>query len=316
VLVDRIWPRGLRKEDAHLDEWLRAIAPSTELRRWYGHDPERFMEFRRRYLAELRDPEHREALHGLRELATSRHLTLLTATRDLGHSHAAVLAERLGRASGAPAVAADRAAGSLEDTADQVSQLLNEHGRTYADEAGITLRDKPSPLYQLLVLAVLCSTRIRADIATHAARELFRARLRTARTMAATDWQTVVDGLGRAHYRRYDESTATALLKGAELLLRRWRGDLRLLRKEADGDPGRIRELLQEVPRIGPVGADIFCREAQGLWPELRPFFDNRALATAQALRLPATAAGLAGLVAPGELPRLAAALVRVGLEH
>jgi uncharacterized protein YeaO (DUF488 family) len=100
VLVDRIWPRGLRKEDARLDEWLRDVAPSTELRRWYGHDPGRFAEFRRRYLGELRDPKHREALHSLQELAAGRPVTLLTATRDLEHSHAAVLAERLRRGHG------------------------------------------------------------------------------------------------------------------------------------------------------------------------------------------------------------------------
>ncbi|MEV6048266.1 endonuclease [Streptomyces xanthochromogenes] len=201
-------------------------------------------------------------------------------------------------------------------TLDTLAELLGEHGRSYADEAGITLRDKPSPLYQLLVLAVLCSTRIKADIATDAARELFRTRLRTARTMAATDWRTIVDALGRAHYRRYDESTATALLEGAELILRRWRGDLRRLRDEADGSPERMRELLQEVPRIGPVGSGIFCREAQGLWPELRPFFDDRALEAASELGLPSTAKGLARLVPPDELPRLASALVRSGLKH
>ncbi|MER5561977.1 endonuclease [Streptomyces sp. NPDC058961] len=202
------------------------------------------------------------------------------------------------------------------NTEATLAELLREHGHSYADEAGITLRDKPSPLYQLLVLAVLCSTRIKADIATAAARELFRTRLRTARAMAATDWQTIVDALGRAHYRRYDESTATALLDGAELILRRWRGDLRRLRDEADGSPGRIHELLQEVPRIGPVGAGIFCREAQGLWPELRPFFDDRAREAASELGLPSTAKGLARLVPPDELPRLASALVRSDLKR
>ncbi|WP_037607090.1 DUF488 domain-containing protein [Streptacidiphilus rugosus] len=95
VLVDRIWPRGMRKEDAHLDEWLREVAPSTELRRWYGHEPERFSEFRRRYLAELDDPGRREAAEHLSELAAHRRLTLLTATKDLEHSQAAVLAEWL-----------------------------------------------------------------------------------------------------------------------------------------------------------------------------------------------------------------------------
>ncbi|MER6302602.1 DUF488 family protein [Kitasatospora sp. NPDC001539] len=97
ILVDRVWPRGMRKEDAHLDEWLRDVAPSTGLRRWYGHDPDRFAEFRRRYLAELRDAEHREAAGHLRELAAHDRLTLLTATKDPEHSQAAVLAEWLAR---------------------------------------------------------------------------------------------------------------------------------------------------------------------------------------------------------------------------
>jgi uncharacterized protein YeaO (DUF488 family) len=95
VLVDRVWPRGMRKEEAHLDEWLRDVAPSTELRRWYGHEPSRFAEFRRRYLAELRDSGHRQAAGHLRELADHDKLTLLTATRDVDHSQAAVLAEWL-----------------------------------------------------------------------------------------------------------------------------------------------------------------------------------------------------------------------------
>lgn len=194
------------------------------------------------------------------------------------------------------------------------SRLLSEHGRTYAEEAGITLRDKPAPLYQLLVLTVLCSIRISAETATKAARELFRAGLRTPRAMAGSDWQDRVDALGRAHYVRYDESTATALGDGAQLVLERWHGDLRGMREEAGGDPGALRELLQEVPRIGPVGADIFCREVQAVWPQLRPYFDDRACAVAEDLGLPHTPRGLGQLVAPKDHARLAAALVRVGL--
>ncbi|GGM73139.1 hypothetical protein GCM10010106_19530 [Thermopolyspora flexuosa] len=98
VLVDRVWPRGLRKENAPFDEWLRDVAPSTELRRWYGHDPARFDEFCRRYLDELADPARREALGHLRDLATRGPLTLLTATRDAEHSQAAVLADWLAHA--------------------------------------------------------------------------------------------------------------------------------------------------------------------------------------------------------------------------
>ena len=95
ILVDRVWPRGMRMEDAHLDEWLRDVAPSTELRRWYGHEPSRFAEFRRRYLSELNDAGHRQAAQHLRDLAAHDRLTLLTATKDADHSQAAVLAEWL-----------------------------------------------------------------------------------------------------------------------------------------------------------------------------------------------------------------------------
>ena len=102
VLVDRVWPRGLSREHAALDLWCREIAPSTELRRWYGHDPERFAEFRRRYLAELAEPDRHAAWEQLRALAAGgRPLTLLTATRDPGTSQAAVLAERLRSVAGA-----------------------------------------------------------------------------------------------------------------------------------------------------------------------------------------------------------------------
>lgn len=95
VLVDRLWPRGLSKERAALDDWLQAVAPSDELRRWYGHEPDRFSDFRQRYQRELRGPESSAALARLRELARSGPVTLLTATRDVGHSQAAVLAELL-----------------------------------------------------------------------------------------------------------------------------------------------------------------------------------------------------------------------------
>ncbi|MFF5113116.1 DUF488 domain-containing protein [Streptosporangium sp. NPDC000509] len=95
VLVDRVWPRGLSKEKAHLQEWCKAVAPSTELRKWYGHDPARFEEFRRRYRAELKDPERAAALEHLRELARRRTVTLLTATRQADISEAVVLADLL-----------------------------------------------------------------------------------------------------------------------------------------------------------------------------------------------------------------------------
>ncbi|GLZ48829.1 hypothetical protein Acsp06_50140 [Actinomycetospora sp. NBRC 106375] len=95
VLVDRVWPRGLSKDRADLDRWCRDVAPSTELRRWYGHAPERFGDFARRYRAELDEPERAEALRDLTEGVGGRRLILLTATRDVTISHATVLAEVL-----------------------------------------------------------------------------------------------------------------------------------------------------------------------------------------------------------------------------
>ena len=98
VLVDRLWPRGLAKAAAHIDEWLKAIAPSAELRRWYGHDPAKFEEFRRRYTTELAEPGPREAFARLRAAMEHRPLTLLTATREPSLSEAAILAELLSEA--------------------------------------------------------------------------------------------------------------------------------------------------------------------------------------------------------------------------
>jgi uncharacterized protein YeaO (DUF488 family) len=92
VLVDRVWPRGLARDKAALDDWCKDVAPSTELRKWYGHDPDRFEEFERRYRAELADPQHAHALAHVRDLAGQHPVTLLTATRALDISQAAVLA--------------------------------------------------------------------------------------------------------------------------------------------------------------------------------------------------------------------------------
>jgi uncharacterized protein YeaO (DUF488 family) len=95
ILVDRIWPRGLRKDEVHLDEWCKTIAPSTDLRKWYHHDPDRFDEFARRYRAELKEPEPAAALQHLRELASHHEVTLLTASKAVEISQASVLAEVL-----------------------------------------------------------------------------------------------------------------------------------------------------------------------------------------------------------------------------
>ena len=95
VLVDRLWPRGLTKARAGLDEWCKQIAPSNELREWYGHAPERFAEFGHRYRGELGSGEQAAALVHLRTLARDHSLILLTASKNVATSEAAVLAELL-----------------------------------------------------------------------------------------------------------------------------------------------------------------------------------------------------------------------------
>lgn len=92
VLVDRIWPRGMTKEKADVDEWCKQIAPSNELRKWYNHAPERFEEFARRYQEELTEPARAEVLTHLRYLARRGSLTLLTASEAVDISEATVLA--------------------------------------------------------------------------------------------------------------------------------------------------------------------------------------------------------------------------------
>jgi uncharacterized protein YeaO (DUF488 family) len=93
VLVDGIWPRGMSRDRLQLDDWVRELAPSASLRRWFGHDPERWSEFRRRYLEELEPPP--DALKDLARRAARGRVTLLYAARETRYNHARVLAEYL-----------------------------------------------------------------------------------------------------------------------------------------------------------------------------------------------------------------------------
>ncbi|ANH94512.1 endonuclease [Streptomyces sp. NPDC058319] len=206
-------------------------------------------------------------------------------------------------------------AGTRSREAEIVRDLVAEHGETFAHEAGIPLKDTPQPLYRLLVLAVLLSARIRGSVAVAAARELSEAGLRDPRSMAAADWQRRVDALGRGGYRRYDERTATQLGEGAELVQERWGGDLRRLHREAGGDVAALRDLLQEVPGLGPAGADIFLREAQAVWTDIAPYLDAKALSGAERLGLPEDPERLASVAGDTDPAALAAALVRAALD-
>ncbi|MEU0039545.1 endonuclease [Streptomyces sp. NPDC006333] len=191
-----------------------------------------------------------------------------------------------------------------------VRALLRRQRRTFTAEAGIRLRNTPAPLYQALVLAMLLSARIKADIAVAAARALFDAGMRTPKSMAEASWQQRVDALGKGGYRRYDERTSTMLGTGAELVLERYAGDLRRLRDEPDP-----KKALMDTPGIGPTGADIFLRAVQDVWPEFAPYIDGKALDGARRLGLPASPAKLGGLAGDGEVSRLADGLVHAALD-
>src|SRR5574338_273463 len=91
VLIDRLWPRGVRKEAAHIDRWAKELSPSTELREWFGHDPEKWREFQRRYRAELKRAEAKATLDDVSKRASRGHVTLVYGTKDTEHSNAAVV---------------------------------------------------------------------------------------------------------------------------------------------------------------------------------------------------------------------------------
>ena len=198
-----------------------------------------------------------------------------------------------------------------------VKELLDRGGSLYAEDAGIKLADRPGPLYQLLVLAILLSAPIPAETGIAAARELFAAGYRSPKAMSEASWQDRVDALGRGHYRRYDERTATLLGDGADLLSGKWHGDLRRLRDQADGEASAIASMLTEFSGLGPTGASIFLREVQETWPTVAPYLDAKVTSGARRVRLPYDRESLAKLLADsGQPARLAAALVRVSLSQ
>lgn len=196
-------------------------------------------------------------------------------------------------------------------------RLLGEKGRTFAAEAGIRLgADRPSSLFRLLCASLLYGSRISHDVATNAARALAEAGWTTPQKLAAASWAERTRVLNRSGYARYDESTSRMLGATAEVLLERYRGDLRRLRREAGRDPSRERALLKELKGVGDVTVDIYFREVQSAWPELAPFADRRALAAARRLGLGSTPEELDRLVPRRDLPRLVAALVRDDLDR
>lgn len=199
-----------------------------------------------------------------------------------------------------------------DDLQVTAARVLQEHGRTFVDEAHIDLADTPEALWQLLVLAQLLSTRIRSGVALATARQLWAAGWTSPAALRTSTWQQRVDALGRGGYRRYDFSTSTRLAENLSRLRTRWDDDLRTLRLEAAADAGAAAKLLQEFDGIGPAGASIFLREVQAVWPEFRPSIDTLVRKGAERVGLPTDADVLAALVEPNDMARFAAALARV----
>lgn len=170
------------------------------------------------------------------------------------------------------------------------------------------------PLFQLLMLAMLASKPIDAGIATQAAKELFRAGVRTPNSVLAADRSTMIAAFGRAHYARYDESSASRLVDLATRVDTDYRGDLRALARLGKPDVRATKQLLKQFTGIGDTGADIYLREVQDVWPWVQPYFDKRALDAAAELGLPHDADKLAALTGRVIAP-LSAALVRVSLD-
>ena len=196
-----------------------------------------------------------------------------------------------------------------------VRRILKVAGTTYADEAGIRVNDKPMPLFQLLVLCMLASKPIDATTAMRAAREVFKAGLRTPEAVLAADRRTMIGAFGRAHYVRYDESSATRLTEMAELVRDEHSGDLREIAERSHHNVTEAARMLKKFKGIGDTGADIYLREVQDTWTWVRPYFDDRARATAKKLGLPSDPVAL-GKLSPRNNARLAAALVRISLDN
>jgi endonuclease III len=193
-------------------------------------------------------------------------------------------------------------------------RLIQEAGTTYAEEAGITLKDTPMPLFQLLALCMLASKPIDAGIAVAAARELFHSGLRTPDDVMDTERHTMIEAFGRAGYARYDESSATRMVEIAKAVKADYGGDLRRLADAADGDAQVAAKLLQGFTGIGETGAAIFLREVQDTWTWARPYFDERALGAAKKLGLPTDPNELSTLAGQRNA-HFAAALVRASLD-
>jgi endonuclease III len=196
-----------------------------------------------------------------------------------------------------------------------VDQLLVTYPKTHARMAGIIVKSTPQSLYQLLVAATLMSARIKAELATGAAKAMFDVGWKTPRKLLDSTWKERVVVLNKNGYARYDESTSRMLEDSANTAMDLYGGDLRNLRDESDGDPEVQKKLLKQFKGMGEVGAEIYLREVQTAWEELQPFVDKKAQKAANRLGLGRDPLKLAGLAGTEDLSHLCSALVQLDLD-
>ncbi|WP_420111653.1 endonuclease [Pseudactinotalea sp.] len=194
---------------------------------------------------------------------------------------------------------------------EHAARLIRETS-TFAAAAGSTVRDTPAPLFRLLVLACLLAAPVQHTTAIRASRAL-RPFTRTPAALAESDPADVSRALTLAGYWRFHHTKAALLVQAGADVLERCSGDLRRLSATADSAED-LHRLLRRIPGVGTQAAHIVLREAQGVWPDVAPYLDERVLRGAATLGLPAHPEELADLVDPFDLPRLAAACVRATL--
>jgi hypothetical protein len=197
--------------------------------------------------------------------------------------------------------------------AQVVSALMRMLGKTYCEEAGIPMEEgSDTALFQLFCLSLLASELVNPEIAVDAARELFSRGWTAPQAMCDATWRARADALDAYLEGRNHPRIARHLCEAADQLVYYYGGGLANLRERASHDPHREYDLLLEFKGIGPVGADFFLREVQGVWEEAYPHLDHATRMAASKLGLPEQAGDLARLVDRKDFPRLAAALARV----
>jgi endonuclease III len=203
-----------------------------------------------------------------------------------------------------------------EYTKETVRTLLERHPRGYVDEVtGFVVTNTAAGLFRLMVLSILADDGAPSGAAVKATRALMERRWDSAPEMSKAEATKMAEVIAKAGYDRAEEA-ALRLADATRLVMDRYDGDLQQLRAEADGDPGRLRRLLGEIPGMDDAGRTVFLREAQMFWPEAGPFVDERAAKAARRLGLPSDPEELLSDVARGrgqeELSWLVGALALV----